>query len=47
MQKYVCGTLSFTALQVNPTMTTFPSEKPGNVKKVHSVKEYRLCGEIH
>ncbi len=47
MQKYVCGTLSFTALQVNPTMTTSAAEKPGNVKKVHSVKEYRLCGEIH
>ncbi len=35
---YICGTLSFTALQVNPTMTTSAAEKPGNVKKVHYTK---------
>ncbi len=34
-KKYICGTLPFTALQVNPTMTTSAAEKPGNVKKVH------------
>ncbi len=32
---YVCGTLPFTALQVNPTMTTSIAEKPRNVKKVN------------
>ncbi len=35
MQTYICGTLPFTALQVNPTMTTSTAEKPGNLKKVH------------
>ncbi len=34
-KKYICGTLSFTALQVNPTMTTSTAEKTRNVKKVH------------
>ncbi len=34
-KKYICGTLSFTALQVNPNMTTSTAEKPRNVKKVH------------
>ncbi len=34
-KKYISGTLPFTALQVNPTMTTSTAEKPGNVKKVH------------
>ncbi len=34
MQKYICDTLPFTALQVNPTMTTSAAEKPGNLKKV-------------
>ncbi len=38
MQKKNCGTLPpFTALQVNPTMTTSATEKPGNVKKVHYI----------
>ncbi len=32
---YICGTLPFTALQFNPTMTTSAAEKPGNVKKVN------------
>ncbi len=32
---YICGTLLFTALQVNPTMTTSAAEKPGYVKNVH------------
>ncbi len=27
--------LSFTALEVNPTITTYAAEKHGNVKKVH------------
>ncbi len=35
MQTYICGTLPFTALQVNPTMTTSTAEKPRNLKKVH------------
>ncbi len=34
-KKYICGTLPFTALQVNLTMTTSAAEEPGNVKKVH------------
>ncbi len=34
-KKYICGTLPFTDLQVNTTMTTSAAEKPGNVKKVH------------
>ncbi len=34
-QKYMCGTLPFTALQVNPAMNTSAAEKPGNVKKVY------------
>ncbi len=33
-KKYICVTLPFTALQVNPTMTTSTAEKPVNVKKV-------------
>ncbi len=37
-KKYICGTLPFTALQVNPTMTTSAAEKPGNVKNVHKGK---------
>ncbi len=37
MQKIYCGTLSFTALQVNPTMTTSAAEKPGNVKMVQGM----------
>ncbi len=36
MQKiYICYTLPFTALQVNPTVTTSSAEKPGIVKKFH------------
>ncbi len=35
-KQYICGTVPFTALQVNPTMTT--SEKPENVKKVLKCK---------
>uniref|UniRef100_A0A672LTX3 tRNA (cytosine(34)-C(5))-methyltransferase n=1 Tax=Sinocyclocheilus grahami TaxID=75366 RepID=A0A672LTX3_SINGR len=34
-KKYICGTLPFTAIQVNPTMTTSAAEKPRNVKRVH------------
>ncbi len=30
-----CCTLSLAALEVYPTMTTFASEKPRNVKKVY------------
>ncbi len=37
-KKYICGTLPFTALQVNPTMMTSAAEKPGNVKKVHCLR---------
>ncbi len=33
-QKYICGTLPFTTLQVNPNMTTSAAEKPRNEKKV-------------
>ncbi len=32
-KKYICGTLPFTAREVNPTMTTSAAEKPGNGKK--------------
>ncbi len=32
---YICGTLPFTALEVNPTMTTSAAEKHANVKKVY------------
>ncbi len=39
LKKYMCGTLPFTALQVNPTVTTSAAEKPGNVKKVHRVRK--------
>ncbi len=47
---YICGTtLPFTALQVNPTMTTSAAEKPENVKKVHLIKYFNisyLCLQI-
>ncbi len=35
-KKYICGTLPFLAVEVNPTMTTSAAEKPGNVKNVHN-----------
>ncbi len=35
MKKYICGILSFTALEACPTMTTSAAEKPGNVKKLY------------
>ncbi len=35
-KKYICNTLPFTVVEVNPTMITSAADKPGNVKKVHS-----------
>ncbi len=35
-KKYNCGTLPFTALGVNQSISTSAVEKPGNVKKVYS-----------
>ncbi len=44
VQKYICGTLPFTALQVNPTMTITAAKKPGNVKRV--VRNTRHCCHV-
>ncbi len=33
IKKYICYTLPFTALQVNPTMTTSTAEKPWKCEK--------------
>ncbi len=37
---YICGTLPFTAFEVNPTVMTSAAEKPENVKKAHAYKMY-------
>ncbi len=46
-KKYICGTLPFTALEVNPTMTTSAAENPGNViKKRYIHNSPRVCWRI-
>lgn len=35
IQKYICSSLPFSTIEVDPTMTTSTAENHGNVKKVH------------